>query len=182
MRVLRAGLTRDEALEWERFYIRHYGRVDLGTGVLRNLTDGGDGGSGARPSQQTREKMSRASLGKPKSPKHRAAIKRGRSELTPAQLANYSAGNSRPASEDKKQAISSSLRARHLEKLAKLGLTEEEYAELQKRRKAERRKELRLQKQAAQGRYQQSEEARENYRRAAIEREAKKRLTRLAAA
>lgn len=43
VRVLRSGLTRKEALDWECFYIARYGRKDIGTGILRNLTAGGDG-------------------------------------------------------------------------------------------------------------------------------------------
>ena len=53
---LRKGLTEDKAFEWERFYIKHYGRIDRGTGILRNLTDGGEGMS--NPSEGTREKLS----------------------------------------------------------------------------------------------------------------------------
>ena len=46
VRLLRSGLTYEEAQEWEITYIAHYGRVDLGTGILRNLTDGGEGMTG----------------------------------------------------------------------------------------------------------------------------------------
>jgi hypothetical protein len=43
-RVLRAGLTWEEACNWEQFYIARYGRKDLGTGILLNQKDGGDQG------------------------------------------------------------------------------------------------------------------------------------------
>lgn len=43
------------ALEGEKLLILIYGRKDLGTGVLRNMTDGGDGL--ANPSEATRRKM-----------------------------------------------------------------------------------------------------------------------------
>lgn len=42
IRVMRQELTREQAIHWERFYIARYGRKDLGTGCLVNLTDGGD--------------------------------------------------------------------------------------------------------------------------------------------
>ncbi len=51
---LRTGLTEDEAFHWEKFYIKHYGRMDVGTGILRNLTDGGEGTS--NPCEEVRKK------------------------------------------------------------------------------------------------------------------------------
>ncbi len=46
IRILRSGLTLEEAQDWEVFYIAHYGRKDLGTGILRNMTEGGEGRTG----------------------------------------------------------------------------------------------------------------------------------------
>lgn len=56
--ILRMGLTENEAFEWERLYISIYGRESNNTGVLTNLTDGGDGASGAKHSALTKRKMS----------------------------------------------------------------------------------------------------------------------------
>ena len=58
IRILRILQTWDEAAKWEKFYIKKFGRIDLGTGILRNLTDGGDGV--ANPSAETRKKISDA--------------------------------------------------------------------------------------------------------------------------
>jgi hypothetical protein len=54
------------ALEAEKFLIQYYGRIDLATGCLANLTDGGE--EHGNPSAETRSKMSRAKLGRKQSP------------------------------------------------------------------------------------------------------------------
>jgi hypothetical protein len=56
---LKTGLTEEEAFRHEIYMIAVFGRKDLGTGILWNFTDGGDGA--ANPSKETREKLSRAS-------------------------------------------------------------------------------------------------------------------------
>jgi len=55
IRVLRSGLSWDEALQWEMTFIRHYGRKDTGTGILRNLTDGGEGVLGMIHTAETKQ-------------------------------------------------------------------------------------------------------------------------------
>lgn len=62
--IMESSLSEIGALALERRYIRWYGRKDLGTGVLYNKTEGGDSLHGYIPSKETREKISRAFIGK----------------------------------------------------------------------------------------------------------------------
>ncbi len=55
--------SEQDALDAEVFLIAYYGRIDLGTGCLRNMTDGGEGSSGYRPSEATRQKLREAGMG-----------------------------------------------------------------------------------------------------------------------
>ena len=59
--ILKDTLTETEAFSEEIRLIRFHGRKDNGTGILRNLTDGGEGMS--NPSVETRAKQSEARSG-----------------------------------------------------------------------------------------------------------------------
>ena len=61
---LKQNLTEEEAFKHEIYMIDVFGRIDLGTGILHNLTNGGDGTSGCIHSPETRAKMSAAHKGK----------------------------------------------------------------------------------------------------------------------
>jgi len=51
------GVSELEAHQWEKFFIAALGRRDLKTGCLCNHTDGGEGQSGLRHSEETRQKL-----------------------------------------------------------------------------------------------------------------------------
>jgi hypothetical protein len=108
--MLETNLTELGALAIERRMIRWYGRVDLGTGILRNRTDGGDGSAGIVPwnkdiktgsylSEKGRkiiseankksrkdihkERISEALIGKPKSDEHKKKLSEAGKGKTP---------------------------------------------------------------------------------------------------
>jgi hypothetical protein len=60
---LKQNLTEEEAFEHEEYMIAVFGRKDLGTGILRNKTNGGEGSSGVIQSKETRRKLSEAKKG-----------------------------------------------------------------------------------------------------------------------
>jgi hypothetical protein len=64
--LLKTGLTEREAFRHEVYMIKVFGRKDIGTGILRNLTDGGDGTTGFVPTKETRKKLSEAGKGNTK--------------------------------------------------------------------------------------------------------------------
>ena len=60
---LKQNLLEEEAFKYEVYMIAVLGRKDLGTGILINLTDGGDGSSGLIHSEETKRKIGEANKG-----------------------------------------------------------------------------------------------------------------------
>ena len=92
--ILMDDLTWEQACEKEKEFIKLYGRVDLKTGCLVNMTDGGDGALNAIISEKTRKsvaeanrrrvftdeqkkKMAERMIERNKEPEFRAKIKKG---------------------------------------------------------------------------------------------------------
>ena len=104
---LETNLTELGAFALERRYIRWYGRKDLGTGILRNKTDGGDGATGIIPwnlnkktgsflTDAGKKKVSKANKGIPKNhgDKISAALKgKPKSEEHKKKLSEAGRGN-----------------------------------------------------------------------------------------
>jgi group I intron endonuclease len=71
---LKQNLIEEDAFNHEKYIISVFGRIDIGTGVLRNKSDGGQGSSGAIRSEETKKKMSESLKGRIFTEKHRKNI------------------------------------------------------------------------------------------------------------
>jgi hypothetical protein len=64
IKILYENLSKEQAVDLEKELIKKYGRINIGTGILINLTDGGEGTIGVIRSVETRQKLSKINLGK----------------------------------------------------------------------------------------------------------------------
>lgn len=76
-----------EAFELEMTLIAWYGRKDLGTGCLRNFTNGGEGATGHRISEMARRRMGRAQRGNQNSVRYKTS-EQGKAEARAAVVAH----------------------------------------------------------------------------------------------
>ena len=106
--------SEEDAFEAEKFLIAYYGRKDLGTGCLRNLTDGGEGSVGAIRSEEFRRNLAERTRGN----KYCLGIKQ--SQETRQKRANKLRGRKRPEEVVKRIADSQRGRKVSLETIQKM--------------------------------------------------------------
>jgi len=97
---LKQNLTEEEAFKHEIYMIAVFGRINLGTGILHNMTNGGEGGSGRVLSEETRRKLSDANrrknhpnYGKTTSLETKAKMSASKKNMSDETRAKYSAAN-----------------------------------------------------------------------------------------
>jgi hypothetical protein len=86
--IVARDLSWDLACELEQLMISEYGRIDLHSGTLANLTDGGDGSVGIKHSQQTKDKRADSNRGQKRTDETRARISQALmgKKLSPAHI------------------------------------------------------------------------------------------------
>lgn len=125
IKFIKTKLTDQEAIQLEIELIAKYGRKDLGTGILRNMTDGGDGVAGRIFTEETRAKISAANKGKPspmkgkKNPGLSAALKgKKQSPEHIAKLTEIRKGKPNPKVSAAKKGVPSPKKGRPQEKIS----------------------------------------------------------------
>jgi len=107
IQILEYFTDESKAFTKEKELIAQYGRKDQGTGILWNLSDGGEGN--ANPSEETRRKLRESHLGKKPSEETRRRLKESRlgkkhSEETKKKM-SISQRNRSPISEETREKI-----------------------------------------------------------------------------
>lgn len=113
VRFIQENLSNDDAILWEAFWIAEFGRIDLGTGCLRNLTGGGEGTEGRIQTESTKSLISEKKKGAVFDEKHRSRISdskkgkapwnKGRKETRPDVLENQRNGHLNKSDEEKER-------------------------------------------------------------------------------
>lgn len=97
--IIASELDKDDAVFFESLLISIYGRKDIGTGCLINMTAGGDGVRDWIPSIQWKEKQSISKKGKPRSEDIKIKISESKKNIPNFKIRgelHYSYGKKRP--------------------------------------------------------------------------------------
>jgi hypothetical protein len=118
---LKTDLTFAESVRHEIYMISIFGRKDNNTGILRNLTNGGEGMEGYIVPEETRKKLSLAGKKRRLTPEHKARISETSRNLPKeVKLRKVASKRGKPLSEETKAKISETKRRNN--ELRRLGL------------------------------------------------------------
>lgn len=101
---LKQNLSEEEAFKHEIYMIAVFGRKDLGTGILHNRTNGGEGSVGFVMSEETKRKISKSTKGKKRTEEfknkmkiiHTGRKKRPHTEETKRKMSQSRSGQNNP--------------------------------------------------------------------------------------
>jgi hypothetical protein len=91
--LLKQNLSEEEAFHHEKYMIDVFGRKDLGTGILHNRTDGGEGSSGVLQAEETKLKRSSSLKGRSRPEEVKNKIGKKNKGRTQSQEARDKIGN-----------------------------------------------------------------------------------------